>query len=80
MSGVGYYDRDGAHHCSCGEPSRYQMFSGGAEFYCPACGMNANYPAGDGGPRARLLQTESGRESLRQQLDEEIARRRGEAA
>lgn len=80
MSGVGYYDDEGKHRCSCGALTRYRMFSGGSEFYCESCGMEALYPEGDGGPRARLLtQGPDGIALLRAQMDQEIARRKDES-
>lgn len=78
VNGVGYYE-DGKHHCECGELSRYRHMSGGQEFYCEACGMEAYYPEGKGGPRARLLsQGPDGIALLRAQMDQEIARRKDE--
>lgn len=80
MTGPGRYDEGGRHHCSCGAPTTYQAFSGGAEFYCEACDMVASYPEGEGGPRARLLtQGEDGIALLRAQMDQEIARRKDPA-
>ena len=51
----GYYDESGAHRCDCGELSTYQLFSGGTEFYCGACGNQALYPPGEGGPACSSL-------------------------
>lgn len=79
MDGIGYYDDDGKHRCSCGVVSHYQSFSGGREFYCDACGMQACYPEGEGGPRARLIaQGPDGIAVLRAQMDQELARRKEE--
>lgn len=71
----GHYDESGRHICSCGSPTTYQAFSGGREFYCPACEDNGNYPDGEGGPRARLLaEGQDGVALLRAQMDQELAR------
>ena len=79
MTGLGYYDEEGRHHCECGTPTHYQMFSGGEEFYCPNCEIQGLYPEGEGGPRARLLaQGPDGIALLRAQLDQELARRKEE--
>jgi hypothetical protein len=73
----GYYREDGKHVCRCGVLTRYQILSGGREFFCEACGTNGIYPEGDGGPRARLLdQGPDGIALLRAQMDQEIARRK----
>jgi hypothetical protein len=72
-----HYDEAGRHVCSCGAFTRYQSMSGGTEYFCQACGMEGIYPAGDGGPRARLLnQGPDGIALLRAQMDQEIARRK----
>lgn len=71
----GYYDPDGRHHCPCGAESVYQMFSGGREFYCPDCEMQAFYPEGKGGPRVRLLAEADGAFKLRRMMYDEIGRR-----
>jgi hypothetical protein len=76
----GYYDETGAHICDCGEPTVYQMFSGGTELYCKACECQGRYPEGDGGPRARLLAEPDGALRLRRMMYEEIARRKSRAA
>ena len=71
----GYYRADGKHVCACGALTTYQRFSGGREFYCEACGQQCDYPEGDGGPRARLLnQGPDGVAMLRAQMDQELAR------
>lgn len=64
----------------CGGPTQYQMFSGGREFYCPACETTGSYPEeGEGLPRATLLRNgEAGLTALRAQMDQELARRREE--
>lgn len=60
----------------CGGETKYQMFSGGREWYCPACGTDGAYPAeGDGLPRATLLRNgDAGLTALRAQMDQELAR------
>lgn len=68
----GYYDEDGRHRCSCDELTRYQVFSGGLEFYCEHCEVDGTYPEGDGGPRAWLLvRGPDGIAELRQQLGQD---------
>lgn len=75
----GRYDEAGRHVCVCGTHTQYQSFSGGQEFYCPGCKTDGSYPAGEGGPRARLLaEGPDGVASLRAQMDQEIARRKDE--
>ena len=55
---------------SCGAPTVYQAFSGGREYWCPACADNGDYPAtGDHLPRATLLRTPAGVAALREQMD-----------
>lgn len=78
---MGFYGEEGTHFCPCGEPSRYQMFSGGTEWWCESCGAEGTYPEGEGGPRARLLaQGPDGVALLRAQMDQELARRKEERA
>jgi uncharacterized protein (DUF983 family) len=65
------------HRCpDCGAETVYQTFSGGREWYCPACGADGEYPPDGQLPRATLLQTPEGRVALRAQLDQELASRR----
>jgi hypothetical protein len=63
---------DGPHRCpNCGEPTVYQAFSGGREWYCDPCDMNGEYPATmPSPPRATLLQTQEGVAELRRQIRE----------
>lgn len=72
----GHYAEDGRHICTCGEPTVYQSFSGGREFYCEACDGGGYYPEGEGGPQARLLATKDGSYKLRRRMYDEIARRK----
>ena len=62
----------------CSGPTQYQMFSGGREWYCPACDTNGEYPAeGENLPRATLLRNgDAGATALRAQMDQELARLR----
>lgn len=58
----------------CGADTDYQLFSGGREWYCPACDADGSYPDDAPTIRAHLLRTAEGRVALRAQADQEIAR------
>lgn len=64
------------HRCpSCGEPTVYQSFSGGREFYCAACDNHGMYEQGEAPRRAQMLA--DGRvDELRTEMRQEIARRK----
>ena len=66
---------------SCGEETRYQILSGGQEYWCPGCGRTGSYPGeGENLPRATLLRTPEGRVALQAQMDQELARAADEIA
>ena len=75
----GYYDESGQHICEwCGNPTRYQILSGGEDFWCPTCKQNGPYPKGEGGPRARMFTEPDGPLKLRRMMYEELAKRKGD--
>jgi ribosomal protein L37AE/L43A len=61
----------------CRSVTVYRAFSGGTMWDCPECDADGEYPAdGEGLPRATLLRTPEGAAELREQMREEIARRK----
>lgn len=57
------------HLCpGCHEPTVYQLFSGGREWYCGTCDMDGQYPDGRAPSRAALLTTTEGRAALRDDM------------
>lgn len=66
-----------SHRCpECDNPTVYQPFSGGTEWYCETCDTNGAYPAGQTPRRVGMLKTEAGRDALRTEMREELARLR----
>lgn len=76
MSG---YFKDNVHYCTNGHKSKYQIFSGGREFYCPTCGDNGSYPKIEKPLiRAHLLQFgDEGIKQFRKEMNEELEKRKG---
>lgn len=69
--------KEGGHRCpDCGHATVYQVFSGGREFFCPACKCQGTYPADAPQPRATLLRTEEGRQQLKAELQRDVRRGR----
>jgi uncharacterized protein (DUF983 family) len=66
-----------SHRCpDCQEETKYAMFSGGKEWFCPTCGADGSYEDTDDiPPRVRMLR--DGRtEELRVEIRQEIDRRK----
>lgn len=75
----GFYDEDGRHICEwCGNPTTYQILSGGKEFWCPTCETQGPYPEGEGGPIGRMFAEPDGAKKVRRLMYDEIARRKGD--
>lgn len=64
------------HMCPwCGNPTRYQSFSGGREWWCDTCKGDGMYEEGEAPPRLQMLA--DGRiDELRAEMHEEIAHRK----
>lgn len=71
--GSGYWDKEGKHRCEKNHLTKYQIMSGGQEYYCPICEMQGFYPKTEKPMiRAQLLATEKGRKQLKKELKKEL--------
>ena len=68
------------HRCpDCGEPTVYQAFSGGREWYCKPCDNHGMYEQGQAPPRAQML-ADGRYGELRAEMRAEIDRRKAAAS
>lgn len=68
------------HRCpDCDEPTEYQRFSGGREFYCRPCDNHGMYPEGAAPPRLQML-ADGKFDELRQEMRAEIVKRKAGGA